>query len=167
MKQTLNARRAIALVLAWGAATAACAGGCTISSTGMSFGPYQPLTFAGKLTSTDRTTDATVSIVCSGIVNGGSYSVALGPSSVGNSMSPRLLANDHGGANMQFNIYRDTGYSIVWGDGIAGGAVIAGAIPTGDSTQSFAVYGKAPAGQNSLGAGNYGATMFMTVTYNP
>lgn len=140
--------------------------GCTISSSGLAFGGYQPLTFAGKLTSADKTSDATISLSCTGIVTGGSYNIALGPSTVGNSMNPRYLANPQGAANLAFNVYREGAHSTVWGDG-TGGGVIGGTIPLGDSTQSHTVYGKMPAGQNALRVGTYSGTLVMTVTYNP
>lgn len=138
--------------------------GCTISSSGLAFGAYQPLTFDGRLTSVDKTSTATISISCSGIVTGGSYSIALGPSTVGNSMSPRYLANPQGGPNLAFNVYREGTHSMVWGDGPG---VIGGLIPGGDSTQSHTVYGKMPAAQNTLRVGTYSGTLVMTVTYNP
>ncbi|MES2786892.1 MAG: spore coat U domain-containing protein [Pseudomonadota bacterium] len=149
-----------------GLTSPAWAGGCAISSTGLAFGTYQPLTFPGKLTSVDRTSDATVSIVCTSIVTGGSYSVALGASSVNNSMNPRLMANPAGGPAMQFNVYRDPAFTSIWGDGM-GGQPVTGAIPVGNSNTSFAVYGKVPAGQSLLRVGSFHASLLMTITYNP
>ena len=148
------------------AADVAWAGGCTIASSGLAFGAYQPLTFAGKVTSVDRTSDATISMACTGIVTGGSFSIALGPSTVGNSMNPRLLSNPLGGPTLAFNVYREASYSTVWGDGISG-AVIGGTIPVGNSNQSLTVYGKVPAGQSTARVGTYSGSLTMTVTYNP
>lgn len=148
------------------AAGAAWAGGCSISTGGLAFGMYQPLTFPGKLASSERTSDATVSLVCTGITAGGSYTIALGPSSVGNSTNPRWLANPQGGPHMAFNVYREATFSTVWGDGGTGG-LIGGTIPVGNSNQSHTVHGRAPAGQSNLRPGPYSATMVMTVSYNP
>ncbi|MBK6006615.1 spore coat protein U domain-containing protein [Ramlibacter ginsenosidimutans] len=147
-------------------ATASTAGACSVSATSMAFGPYEPLTFAGKLASADRTADATVSVVCTAISSGGSYTITLGPSSQGNSIIPRYLTHDAGGPGMAFNVYLDGAYSMVWGDGFTG-AVISGTIPGGDSTSSHTVFGKVPAGQGSLQAGSYSGSLTMTVTYNP
>lgn len=155
-----------AFLLMLAAAGQAVAGGCTVSSSGLTFGGYQPLTFAGKRTSVDATSNASVSVICTGIVSGGSYSIALGPSIAGNSMSPRYLANAGGGANMAFNVYREASYSTVWGDGTSG-SVVAGSIPAGSSNQSHTVYGKIPAGQSTLKVGSYSGSMTMTLTYNP
>jgi spore coat protein U-like protein len=37
----------------------------------------------------------------------------------------------------------------------------------GDSNQSQPVYGKIPAGQNTLRAGSFSDSLTMTLTYNP
>jgi spore coat protein U-like protein len=158
--------RGCLVLLGWLATAAAQAGSCTVSSSGLAFGNYQPLNFAGKLASADRTSDATISVVCTGIVDGGSYSIALGPSPAGNSMSPRYLANSNGGPSIAFNIYRDAAYSSIWGDGV-GGAMLTGTLPAGASNQSHTVFGKIPAAQNTLWPGNFSGTLGMTLTYNP
>lgn len=159
--------RASALTLAGlGWAAAGLAGSCSVSTTGMAFGRYQPLTFAGKLTSNDRTSDAAISIACTAIAAGGSYSISLGPTVQGNSIVPRYLGHDAGGPGMAFNVYLDPTFTSVWGDGFTG-ALIAGSIPSGDSAQSHTVFGRVPAGQNQLRAGNYSSSVTMTITYNP
>jgi spore coat protein U-like protein len=152
-------------VLAWGW-TAAIAGSCSVSSPGLAFGRYQPLTFAGKLNSIDATADATVSIVCTAISTGGSYTISLGPSPQGNSIIPRYLAHSAGGPGMAFNVYLDSTYTSVWGDGFTG-SLLTGSIPVGDSGRTHTVFGRVPAGQNLLKAGNYSTSLTMTITYNP
>jgi spore coat protein U-like protein len=147
-------------------AASARAGACTVSSSGLAFGNYQPLTFAGKLLSADKASDATISVVCTGISTGGSYSIALGPSLVGNSMNPRYMANGNGGPHMVFNVYRDATYSTIWGDGITG-AMLAGTLPLGDSSQTHTVFGKIPAAQNTLRPGSFSGVLGVSLTYNP
>ncbi len=98
----------LALGLCVAAGGALAAGACTVSSTGLAFGGYQPLTFAGKLTSSDKTSTATVSVVCTAIAAGGSYTLALGAGSygTGDGISTRYLNNTtNGGAAMVYNIY--------------------------------------------------------------
>jgi spore coat protein U-like protein len=163
----LEVIQATAVALLSMACTAtALAGACSVSVTPMAFGPYQPLTFDGKLTSTDRTADATVSLACTAVALGGSYTITLGPSGLGNSIVPRYLAHEGGGPWMAFNVYLDAAYTSVWGDGFSG-AVIGGTIASGDSHRSQAVFGKLPAGQSSLKAGNYSGALTMRITYNP
>jgi spore coat protein U-like protein len=164
-------RKALALMLPLLGLTLAgpsWAAGCSVSSTGLAFGIYQPLSFPGKLTSADRTSNAGISVVCTGITTGGLYSIALGPSSAGagNRVSTRYLANSNGGDAMRFNVYTDAAYSVVWGDG-ALGSLISGSIATGDSNQTIAAYGRVPAGQNTLRAGSFSGSLTMTLTYNP
>lgn len=160
-------RLAGALLLALAVAGPAQAA-CSVSSSGLAFGAYQPLTFAGKLYSVDVTSVASVAVVCTGITNGGSYTIALGPSTLGggDGISTRYLANTSGGDLMRFNLYTDSTHATVWGNGTTGG-VIGGSIPVGESNQSQPVYGKIPAGQYTLRAGSFEATLTMTLTYNP
>jgi spore coat protein U-like protein len=160
---------AAALLLALVAAGQARAAGCAVSSSGLAFGAYQPLTFPGKLTSSTVTSNASISVVCSGIVSGGSYTIALGPSTVGSGdrISTRYLANANGGDHMIFNVYREASYSTIWGDGVTAGNVLAGTIPPGDSNQLHAVYGRIAASQNTLKAGSFSGSLTMTLTYNP
>lgn len=162
--RTLRALLVALAAIGWQAG--AHAGSCTVSSPGLAFGVYQPLTFTGKLLSTDKTSDASVSISCIGLLAGGGYSIALGPSTVGNSIAPRYLANANGGADMAFNVYRDASYTSIWGDGVTG-SMLTGTLPTGDSNQSHTVFGRIPAGQNTLKAGSFSGSLTMTLTYNP
>lgn len=153
----------------WAATGSVQAGSCTVSSSGLAFGAYQPLTFAGKLTSVDKTSTATVSVVCTGIVTGGSYTISLGAGSygAGDRISTRYLNNTpNGGDYMAFNVFTEASYTTVWGNGSIG-ALLNGSIPTGGSNTSHTVYGKIPAGQNTLKAGSFSDSTIMTLTYNP
>lgn len=163
MMRTAALRWALALqMLLAGSAWA----GCTVSSTGLSFGAYQPLTFGAELRSTESTGVSTITLACTGIVAGGSYSMALGPSPAGNSINPRYLANSAGGPNMAFNVYGDPAYTSIWGDG-ATGTLMTGTLPPGDSTHSHTAYGRVPPGQNTLWKGSFSGTLTITLTYNP
>lgn len=161
-----------ALLLVFGCAFvpfgSAHAAGCSVSSTGLAFGSYQPLNFPGRPPSPALTSNASVSLVCTGIVGGGNYTLALGPSAVGSGdrISTRYLANPSGGDFLAFNVYTNGSYSTIWGDGIAGG-VLGGNIAAGDSTQMLTVYGRIPAGQNTLRTGSFSGAMTVTLTYNP
>jgi len=144
---------------------------CTVSASGLAFGAYQPLTFAGKLTSVDRTSTATVTVVCRGLLSLGGYTISLGASSYGpgNRISTRYLNNTtSGGDYMAFNVFTEATYTTIWGDG-TNGSRISGSAPLilGQSTQTYTVYGKIPAGQNTLKAGSFSDSPIMTLTYNP
>ncbi|MBC5767661.1 Csu type fimbrial protein [Ramlibacter albus] len=159
------ALRTAALAAALSMAGSAFAGACSVSSTGLAFGAYQPLTLPGKVVSAAATSNATVQVTCTGITTGGSYSIALGPST-GGTIVPRYLDNAAGGPAMSFNLYVDPSYSTVWGDGSTGTA-LTGSIPTGSSSQAHAIYGRIPAGQGTVRVGSFTGSMTMTLTYNP
>lgn len=153
----------------WAAASSVLAGSCTVSSSGLAFGAYQPLTFTVKLTSVNVFSTATVSVLCTGIVTGGSYTISLGAGSYGpgDRISTRYLNNTtHGGDYMVYNLFTEASYTTVWGNGSTG-ALLNGNIPTGGSNLSHTVYGKIPAGQSTLKAGSFSDSPSMTVTYNP
>ena len=85
-------------------------------------GTDQPLTFAGR-SPADKTSTASVPVVCSGIVQGGSYTLSLGAGTygVGDGISTRYLNNmTNGGAFMAYNIYTVPSYGTVWGNGATG-----------------------------------------------
>lgn len=161
--------RAVMLLLLVAGAGMAHAGGCTIGSTGVAFGLYQPLTFASRLTSTDVTSTGSVEVRCMGIATGGRYSAALGPSTTGpgDRISVRYLVNSTRDSDpMAYNLYLDPTYATIWGGGGVG-SEFSGTVPTGDSSQSFTFYGRVPGGQNTLRAGTFTDTLTMTLTYNP
>ena len=160
----------LALLLALAAVGQARAGGCAVSSSGLAFGAYQPLTLTGKLTSIAVTSDASISVRCAGISSASSYTIALGPSieGSGDRISTRYMRNiEAGGDNMSFNVYTNNSYSTVWGDGLTAGSLIGGTIPKDDSNQSQPVYGRIPAGQNTLKAGSFSDSLIMTLSFNP
>lgn len=169
MKVRQHASRALLLACALGAAAPARAAGCTVSSSGLAFGSYQPLTFAGKLNSAAATSDARVNVACTGIVAGGAYTIALGPSlaGAGDRIGTRYLTNPVGGPGMAFNVYLDPTFSTVWGDGISAGATLGGSIAPGDSNQSHTVYGRVPPGQNTLEPGDFSGALTITISYTP
>lgn len=144
---------------------------CTVSSTGMAFGAYQPLTFAGELTSVDTTSAANVREVCTGLLAFGGYSISLGPSTygTGDRISTRYLNNTtNGGAYLAFNIFTESTYTTIWGNGTIGSLVTGtSALILGTSTNNHTVYGKVMAGQNTLKAGSFSDALTMTLTYSP
>ena len=162
-------RMVFALGLCLTAGSAVAAGACSVSSSGMAFGAYQPVTFPGKLASADKASTATLSVVCTGIATGGGYTISLGAGNYGPSdrISNRFLNNTvNGGAYMAFNVYTNATYLTVWGNGSIG-SVLGGSIPTGSSNQSHTVYGRIPAGQTTLKAGSFSDSLTMTITYTP
>ncbi len=158
--------QAAALVLAlWAQLNAALAhAGCAVSSNGLAFGAYRPLSVGGMLVSSPVDSVTTVSVNCdlaSGLLG---YTLKLGPSAAGNTIAPRFLANAGGGNPMAFNVYTDAGHSAIWGDGSTGNVITHGVL---NGTFQHTLYGRIPAGQNTLKAGSYSGLLTITVTYNP
>jgi spore coat protein U-like protein len=166
-RRLANAAVALLLALLWSGQAGAA--DCSVSSSGLAFGQYRPFTFPGIANSTTVTSDGRITVVCTGIVTGGAYTIALGPSTVGNGdrISTRYLSNSAGGPDMAFNIYREPNFATVWGDGLIAGQVLSGSIPPGDSSRSHTVYGRVGAGQHRLWPGSYGDTLTITVSYSP
>ncbi|MBC7445253.1 MAG: spore coat protein U domain-containing protein [Polaromonas sp.] len=167
MTRFLKRCPAVMVLLAWFTAGQVQAG-CTASSSGLAFGVYPTLGFAGQLGSADVTSTASISIACQGMPAGSFYTLALGPSAAGsgNRIGTRYLANTRGGDLMAFNLFTDANRTVVWGDGVTG-ALIRGTLDAGGSHSSVAVYGKIPAGQSTLRAGSFLGSMTITLTYNP
>lgn len=154
-------RPVTALVLALTLASAAPAlAGCTVSTSGLAFGVYQPLSFAGQLTSSDVYSTATVSVSCDAVAG---YSLKLGPSPVENSTYPRYMGHASGGNPMVFNVYTDATHGTVWGDGSVGGLVTHGPL---NGTAHHVVYGRIPARQHMLKAGSFSSALTVTVSYD-
>lgn len=159
----------LAIVLGCSGAGAALAGSCTVNSSGIAFGSYQPFGFPGELSSAERASTGSVTVSCIGIASPASYSIALGSSlhGAGNGIDMRYMLNTtQGGALMAYNLFISAAYTTVWGDGNVG-ALLGGSLAAGDSQQSHTVYGKLPAAQSSLRAGSYTDSVPMTLTYQP
>jgi spore coat protein U-like protein len=117
---------------------------CTITTTPASFGAYD-IFASGPL---DTTGD--ISVRCDpGVV----YTVKLDPGQNANgSYQPRKMRSSAGGSTLDYNLYRDSAYTQVWGDGTDATFTRAG-VGTG-GTDHIPVYGRATARQN-VAAGTY------------
>lgn len=120
---------------------------CSVSTTGMAFGSYDPLS-AVALDSA-----ATVTVACDVLAV---YAVAS--SSGGGGFQDRQMSAP--GQLLHYNLYVDLTRLIVWGDGSLGTARLPGTNVLGRHT----VYGRIPARQN-VGGGVYSDNITVTVTY--
>ncbi|WP_342315269.1 spore coat U domain-containing protein [Lysobacter sp. FW306-1B-D06B] len=92
---------------------------------------------------------------------GTAYSVSLDAGSVGGStVAVRSLSGP--GGTMTFNLYRDAGYTQIWG--MTPGTDTAGGTGTG-SNQSYTIYGRIYAMQTTKAPGTYTTTITATITY--
>jgi spore coat protein U-like protein len=123
---------------------------CSISTTGVAFGNYDVFA-AGATTSTGSITySCTIGL---------SVRIELGTGSSG-TFAARTLRN--GIDSLNYNLYRDSGFATVWGDGTAGTGVFTATTALAPGTVT--VYGRIPAAQN-VSVGSYGDTVVATIVF--
>ena len=128
-----------------------CYSNCSIDATNdVLFGAYVP--------PAAKTTTGSITISCSPAER---YSIDL---STGNSGSYPIRQLDSGGNTLDYNLYTDAAYSIIWGNGLG---------PTGHVLEDVAaaggvytIYGRIYPGQ-SPASGVYTDAITITLTYPP
>lgn len=138
------------------AAAAAPARACTISASGVAFGAYDPLA-AGADNGTGP-----ISLACP--TNANSVIIAL---STGTSGTYTARTMRSGGNILNYQLYRDSARTQVWGNGTAGTftqTLTGGTTGGGTRNYSTTVYGRITALQN-VPAGAYLDTITVTVTF--
>lgn len=126
---------------------------CTVTATSVNFGAYNVYS-ASAVTSTGN-----VQLRCSGTYAASVVvSMTRGASS---SFIPRTMMQ--GSQALQYNLFGDTAYTLIWGDG-SSGTVQCYVSYTGTYTLNIPVYGRVPAGQD-VGVGAYSDTVTVVVNY--
>ena len=124
---------------------------CTISTTALSFGNYDPTSGSAVDGS------STVTVNCT---NGTQYNVGLNAGTgSGATISSRKMTQ--GSYSLSYALYQDSARSSNWGNTVGTDTIsgTASASPT-----SLTVYGRVPAGQN-VPAGAFSDTITATITY--
>jgi spore coat protein U-like protein len=158
----------LALLLLAGLIAPAQAGAptCAVSTPGVAFGNYNPTS------TTAETTIGSGNLLCTYTGTGFTATITL---STGNSGTYANRTMTLGSQNLRYNLYLDTGYTMIFGNGASGtyditvcypGGTVTCTGATGQSgvTYSGTVYGLLPAGQN-VTAGTFTDTLVVTVTY--
>lgn len=149
LQTRLAAMALLAVALAAGAARAA--PGCSsISTTPVAFGVYNPV----SATPTDSA--GGISYFCPGAL---SPMISIDMGSAG-SFSPRTMTS--GVDVLGYNLYVDAARTVIWGDGTAGTATVAGTASTKPYTNN--IYGRIFPLQ-SVGAGSYSDTLIVTINF--
>lgn len=120
--------------------------GCSLGTTGLSFGVYNPR----------RPVTNSVGVVqvnCTGVTG---YLIKL---SSGGSGTATLRALSSGGDILNYNLYKDGSRTMIWGDGANGQTGLAGS-----GTANYNVYGGVFGGQ-SASVGSYVDSIVITVEY--
>ncbi len=134
--------------------TASVANNCTVSATNLAFGTFTA--------SADVTNSSTVTLNCT---NGTPYTVTLSTGSSG-SFTARTMKS---GTNaLTYNLYKDSGFTTIWGDGTGSTSTNAGtgAGLSAAKQVSYTVYGKLPyAGNQDAPVGSYTDAITVSVSY--
>jgi spore coat protein U-like protein len=137
-------------------ASPAMAAGCSVSTSGIAFGSYNPLLAAAL----DSAGDLAVS--CSAPT---AYSLALGTGTgTGTGSHAGRQLSGGRGVGLVYDLFLDASRSTVWGDGSSASAVVSGVAPEGGAVARHTVYGRIPARQN-LPAGIYSDSVSILVSY--
>ena len=134
--------------------TATVSNNCTISTTAVGFGSYDPVV-AHASTNLDGT--GTVIVACT---KGAVATVGLGLGSNVTGSTRRL--KDPGTNYLTYELYRDAGRTSVWGD--AGAALLSPGAAPSKTARTFTVYGRIPQNQD-IPAGAYTDTVVATVNF--
>ena len=126
---------------------------CNVSATTLNFGTYDP-TSGSALNGT-----STVSVYCT---SGTPYATSLNVGTGGGSFVTRTIAS--GGNTLNYNLYRDSARSQVWGDGSGTTYTVAGTGSGLLTANSLTVYGDVASGQDKP-PGTYTSIITVTVTY--
>jgi spore coat protein U-like protein len=135
---------------------------CNGSNVSMSLGAYN------GFQATDLDSSAILVVTCtrSGGPPTTSVTVGIGPSAVSGSIATRQLRLVAGTDVLAYNLFRDAGRSLVWGDTV-GTNTVSQNISLGNGasgTLSFTIFGRVTALQD-VRAGTYNDTLTMTVTF--
>jgi spore coat protein U-like protein len=137
---------------------------CSISTSGVAFGLYDPAL------ATPSDSAGTVTVRCSHISGGASrlnYAVLLSTGSSGSYAQRKLRA---GPLLLNYNLYGDVGRTRIWGNGSGGTFVASGAFTVGpgqgNRTQvgTHTLYGRIPALQDAL-PGDYADSILVTLEF--
>lgn len=130
-------------------------GTCDIAANNHAFGSYN--TFSP--TPLDATSTITINCSdCGGMGGDCNHETKIdaGQNS-GGSFNPRKMSS--GGDMLNYNLYRNSSRTEIWGDGTSGTYTV-----TGSNDQTWTIYGRVPALQNSS-VGSYSDTLQATVTF--
>lgn len=135
---------------------------CTTTATALNFGNYNPLS-GGAVRF-----NSTISITCTQVFPGGTVNYTIALSQGSGSYATRKLRS--GANSLNYNLYTDSTYSAVWGNGSGGSVTVpgSGSLAAGffaSFTNTATVYGQIPALQTTAIPGTYNDTITVTVTY--
>ncbi|MGL4859765.1 MAG: Csu type fimbrial protein [Enterobacteriaceae bacterium] len=148
--------------------TAQIASGCILGGGGSDVSTFGTLNFgtistlSSSVNVASSASAGTITVKCT---SGLSYTIALdaGQNSGGSVTNGRNMLLSGGTQTLNYQLYSNTGYSQIWGNGTNGGAIVSA---TGSgSTQSFVIYGTLFSRQTQPASGQYSDTVTATISY--
>ncbi|MBD2665454.1 hypothetical protein B6N60_04408 [Richelia sinica FACHB-800] len=131
---------------------------CTISTSALSFGSYDPVS---ANTSLALNGTGSVTTTCT---NGASATIILdqgsNPSGGSSNAAPLRMMSNGSGNNLSYALYQDSARTTTWGNTAGTGL---GVIGSGTS-QTNTIYGSIAGGQN-VPVGNYSDTVVATISF--
>ncbi len=126
-----------------------------VSVTDVNFGIYDTLSGSalnstGSLTVTCTTFDIVTT------------SIGASPNSGG--FNPRRMRNPSTGELLDYNLYRDSSRTQIWGNGTQGTYTTTNIIWYGGGSFTRTIYGRIPGGQD-VGVGNYSDLLVITINF--
>lgn len=134
---------------------------CSVATTGITFGVYDPVSTTDK-----NNNSGTVTITCATTQRTTGTTATITLTAGSGTFAQRVMKN--GSNSMNYNVYRDSAYSQVWGDGTSSTFTSSwvGATDNGSTVAvPFTLYGKIPALQYNVVPGSYTDSLTVTVTY--
>jgi len=135
------------------AVTATVAKNCSITTTAVAFGSYDPAV-TNATTNLDGT--GTVVVACT---KGAGTRISLGRGANASGLTRRMRG---AAALLTYELYKNAGRTTVWRSGAVNGLTIPGA--PSRAARTFTVYGRVPAGQDVV-AGPYTDTVVATINF--
>jgi spore coat protein U-like protein len=89
---------------------------CTVSTTALSFGTYNP----ASATPTTATATVNANCISVSVPMQATVDLSLSAGTSGNAAARQMAS---GAARLDYNIYQDSGYATVWGNGSNGGQI--------------------------------------------
>jgi spore coat protein U-like protein len=137
--------------------SATVANNCTITTTAISFGAYDP-TIANLTTPLDGA--GSVTITCT---KGATTTVGLTAGNNGPNATGTTRAMKSGSDYLSYEIYQESGHATVWGN--SGAALLTPPVAPDKNARTFPTYGRIPAGQDVPAGASYTDTVTATVNF--
>jgi spore coat protein U-like protein len=148
----------IAVLMLAGAVATAGNAVCTMSTSGVAFGSFNPLP------GLSADTNGTIAVTCTGAVSDtASYTITI-TSGIGSFSARKMVA---GSDSLTYNLYKDSGCTQVWGDGTASTSTVSASVTLTSTslTTNYVVYSRIAGGQRTVKAAAYSDNLLVTIAY--